>query len=110
KMPVHEAHTAGETLQQHLHRRLCLLAVGALEIAVLDDRCHGVRRTDHMIDGANRNCELKWDVRLHEASSSVQRNYAPSWRIRSPHGSAKAVSLAKPQWVCGVAASVSADR
>src|SRR6516225_6877664 len=99
KMPVHETHTAGETLQQHLHRRLRLFAVGTLEIAVLDHRCHSVRRADHVIDGADGNCELKRDVRLHEASSPVQRNYAPSWRIRSPRRSAQAVSFAKTQLV-----------
>ena len=65
KIAEHEPCAAAEALEQQLHGRLRLFAVGALEVAVLDDSHRGVRGADHVIDGTDGCGELKRFVRRH---------------------------------------------
>jgi hypothetical protein len=73
KVPVSEPHAAGETLEQQLHRRLCLLAVWAFEVTVLDHGSDGVRRSDHVIDRPDGNCELERNVWPHDTTLTAWR-------------------------------------
>src|SRR5690606_33134881 len=52
-MTVDEAHLVAESLPQHADGRRRLLAVGAFEVAVLDDRYRGVIRTLHVVGGVD---------------------------------------------------------
>jgi hypothetical protein len=62
KMTEHEPEPVAKTLEQIQHHRVRLAAVGALEVAVLDQRHRGVRPPAHVIsrdvDGRGERCGL----------------------------------------------------
>jgi hypothetical protein len=62
KMTEHEPELVAEALEQVQHHRVGLAAVGALEVAVLDQRHRGVRPPAHVIsrdvDGRGKRCGL----------------------------------------------------
>src|SRR5437016_5817167 len=69
EIPKREARTTVEALEQQLQRRLRLLAVRALEIAILDDRHGRVRAARQMIDRAHRDRELERSMPRHTSRS-----------------------------------------
>jgi hypothetical protein len=59
EVAIDEAHPSGEACEQELHRRRRLLAVGTLEVAVLDDRDRRVRRPEDVVGAVDRERKLE---------------------------------------------------
>ena len=53
-MPEDEPHAAGELFEEQLHDRRGLLAVGALEIPVLDEGDLGMQGAERVVGGTDR--------------------------------------------------------
>jgi len=79
EMSIRKANLVLEALEQHLHGRIGLRAVGAFEVAVLDESDLPVLGTDDVIGlvDADRECE-RIDVLTHTWSSSAEYLACPN--------------------------------
>ncbi len=59
EMTKDEPYPTVKTMEKKLYGRSRLLAVGAFEVTILNDRDRSVRRTDRMISRVRRNCQLE---------------------------------------------------
>jgi hypothetical protein len=73
EMPVHEADSVLEALQEQGHSRSCLLASGAFEVAVLHHSDRRVRISHEVVSGSHwlSQIAVRWIV--HRASPGVRR-------------------------------------